>query len=99
MVGLTPHPEGWVIPVRAQPRARRHGIQGEHAGALRIAVTAPAQEGRANKALLEVLREALNLPSSAVEIIGGDKGRQKRVLVRGMGKEELETKLNTLLTL
>ena len=55
MLALTPHPEGWVLPVRAQPGARKRGIQGERAGALRVAVTAPPQDGRANEAIADYL--------------------------------------------
>ena len=62
MIPLTEHAEGLVLPVRAQPGARRNGVQGEQAGALKVAVTAPAQDGRANAALVEVLREALGRP-------------------------------------
>ena len=49
MIAVTDHAEGCVLPVRAQPGARRAGVQGEQAGALKIAVTAPPEDGRANR--------------------------------------------------
>jgi uncharacterized protein YggU (UPF0235/DUF167 family) len=52
------HAEGCVLPVRAQPGARKAGVLGEQAGALKVAVTAPPEDGRANRALVEVLAEA-----------------------------------------
>lgn len=50
-----------------RPGAKRDGIDGEHAGALKVAVTAPPQDGRANKALLEVLCESLRLKRQQID--------------------------------
>ena len=41
MIAITEHAEGCVLPVRAQPGAKRSGVQGERNGALKVAVTAP----------------------------------------------------------
>jgi uncharacterized protein (TIGR00251 family) len=97
MIILTAHAEGWVLPVHAQPAARKSGVVGEHAGALNVAVTAPPQDGRANKALAEVLREALGLKRSQVELLGGEANRGKRFLIRGLARPELEARLAALL--
>jgi uncharacterized protein (TIGR00251 family) len=83
------HPEGLVLLVRAQPAARKNGFKGEHGGALRIAVTAPPEDGRANEALVELLREKLQLKRSQVELIGGHASRDKKFLIRGLQKEDL----------
>jgi uncharacterized protein (TIGR00251 family) len=97
MIAVTPHAEGCLLPVRAQPGARKNSILGEQAGALKVAVTAPPEGGRANQALTEALREALGLKRSQVELVGGAKSRQKSFLIRGLGPAELQSKLNTLL--
>src|SRR5262252_5785918 len=97
MIAISDHAEGCVLPVRAQPGARRAGVLGEQAGCLKVAVTAPPQEGKANQALLEVLRHVLNLKRSQLELLSGEAGRQKRFLIRGMGKVELERLLATIL--
>jgi uncharacterized protein (TIGR00251 family) len=97
MIAVAEHAEGCVLPVRAQPGARKAGVMGEQAGALKVAVTAPPEDGRANKALLEVLREALGLKRSQVELLSGATGRDKRFLIRGVGKVELEARLGRLL--
>jgi uncharacterized protein (TIGR00251 family) len=97
MIVITDHAEGCVLPVRAQPGARRSGVQGEQAGALKIAVTAPPQDGRANEALVEELREVLGIRRSQVELIGGATGRDKRFLIRGIAREELERRVRALL--
>jgi uncharacterized protein (TIGR00251 family) len=97
MIALTDHAEGCLLPVRAQPGARRSGIQGERNGALKLSVTAPPEDGRANAALIEMLRKCLGLKRSQIEIIGGATGRDKRFLIRGMNKEILSQKISQLL--
>lgn len=96
MIAVTDHAEGCVLPVRAQPGARRAGVQGEQAGALKIAVTAPPEDGRANRALIEELRKALGLKRSQVELIGGQTSRDKRFLIRGLARTEVEARLSAL---
>lgn len=89
MIEVTEHSEGCVLPIRAAPGARRAGIFGEQAGALKVAVTAPAEEGRANRALLQLLRKELGLKRSQLELLSGETSRDKRVLVRGMRPRDL----------
>ena len=97
MIAVADHADGLILPVRAQPGARRVGVQGEQAGALKVAVTAPAQDGRANDALTDAVRAALGLKRSQVELVGGLTSRDKRFLIRGLARAELETKLAALL--
>ncbi len=97
MVALTDRADGCVLPVRAQPGARRNGIVGVHGGALKIAVAAPAQDGRANDALVEVLIEALGVKRSQIALVSGATSRAKRFLVRGVNSAELHTRLLGLL--
>jgi uncharacterized protein (TIGR00251 family) len=97
MIAVREHPEGCVLPVRAQPGARKAGVLGEQAGALRVAVTAPPEDGRANKALVEALREALGVKRSQVELLGGETSRDKRFLIRGVSRAELASRLAALL--
>jgi len=97
MIAITEHAEGCILPVRAQPGARKARVLGEQAGALKLAVTAPAENGRANKALLELLRELLDLKRSQVELLHGQASRQKHFIVKGLEKEELVRRLQLLL--
>jgi uncharacterized protein (TIGR00251 family) len=97
MIELGEHAEGCILPVRAQPGARRAGVQGEQNGALKVAVTAPPEDGRANQALVEVLREALGLKRSQVELLSGQTSRDKRFLIRGVAREELQRRVGELL--
>jgi uncharacterized protein (TIGR00251 family) len=97
MVTIGEHAEGWMLPVRAQPGAKKTGVLGEHAGALKVSVTAPPQDGRANQALLEALRELLGLRRSQVELLGGETSRDKRFLIRDISRAELEARITRLL--
>ncbi len=89
-ITLTPHAEGVLLAVRAQPAARRNAVLGEQANALKIAVTAPPEDGRANAALTELLRDWLGLKRSQVELSSGATNRNKSFLIRGVTVEELQ---------
>ena len=97
MIVLGEHAEGLVLPVRAQPRARKPGVHGEQAGALKVAVSAPPEGGRANEALAEAVAGALGVRRSQVELIGGATARDKRFLVRGLSRGILEQRLAEVL--
>jgi hypothetical protein len=80
--------EGVRVHIRLQPRARRERIEGvvtEADGrvALKVAVTAPPEDGKANAALVALLGKSWRLPKSAIEIVGGATDRRKTLLLRG----------------
>ena len=81
--------EGVVIHVHAQPNAKRSEVAGLHGNELKIRLHAPPVEGKANAALVEFLSELLGVPRSALEIVRGETGRTKQVLVRGRTAEQL----------
>ena len=89
MITVTPHPEGCLLAVRAQPGARKNAVIGELAGALKVTVTTPPEDGRANKAIAELLREWLGLKRCQVEIASGLANRNKQFLIRGIDVGEL----------
>lgn len=92
-IAVTPHAEGCLLAVRAQPGARKNAVVGEHGGALKVAVTAPPEDGRANEALVELLRDWLGLKRSQVELASGQTNRNKQFLIRGQTPEELSALL------
>jgi len=96
MIALQQHAEGVILPVRAQPGARKNAVVGEQNGALKVAVTAPADQGKANKALVELLCEALDVKRSQVELLKGDKSRDKRFLIRALDPSKLQERLVAL---
>lgn len=77
-------PGGARFRVKVQARARREEIVGVHDGALRVRVTAPPLEGRANRAVVELLAERLRLPRSSVKIAGGERSPLKTIEVAGL---------------
>lgn len=93
-VALREVADGLIVPVRAQPGARKAGVLGEHNGALKLAVAAPADDGRANKALIELLREVLGVKKSQIQLINGEKSRDKQFLIHGLSRQELERRLS-----
>ena len=76
------------IRVRLTPRAARDEVAGWQDGVLRVRVTAPPVEGRANAALERLLAGALGLPKTAVRVVGGAQSRDKTVAVEGIAQEE-----------
>jgi uncharacterized protein (TIGR00251 family) len=78
-----------IVSVRVSPRSSRDAIEGEHAGALKVRLTAPALEDRANKSLRRVLAARLKVPIAAVRIVAGEKNRVKRVAIAGVTREQL----------
>ncbi|HEY4978932.1 MAG TPA: DUF167 domain-containing protein [Candidatus Acidoferrum sp.] len=78
-----------VFSVRVQPRASRDEVAGVMDGALKIRLTAPAVENRANEALIEFLAELLKTAKSAVRIQSGLQSRLKRVEVRGVTRQQI----------
>lgn len=98
MIELTAHPRGVLLPVRAQAGARQNGIVGEHNGMLRVAVTAAPEKGKANKAIVAVLSDALSLSKSSIELIAGETSSQKRFLIVGASVAKLGAAIERLLT-
>ena len=97
MLELKEQDGGVVVPIHAQPRARKNGVVGLHAGRLKIAVTQPPEKGKANTALLKVLAKALGLKNSQLSLLSGETSQQKTVLVTGVSVGELQTRLQKLL--
>ena len=76
--------EDLLLEVRVQPRASRPGPAGVHGGRLRVRLSAPPIDGRANAELVERLAEAFGVPRARVVIEHGLSGRDKRVRIRGI---------------
>lgn len=97
MIAIEPHAEGSILPVRAQPGARRNGLTGEHNGRLTVAVTQVAEKGKANRAIIDVLARELSLAKSQLELLSGETASQKRVLIRGIAPDQLRQRIAAVL--
>ncbi|HEU5116747.1 MAG TPA: DUF167 domain-containing protein [Isosphaeraceae bacterium] len=93
MIALESHAEGVILPVRAKPGAKRNAIEGEHGGALKVSVTAPPEDGRANEAIVAFLADAWKLKRSQITLVSGASSRAKRFLIRGVTPEEIRASL------
>ncbi|NKQ57190.1 DUF167 domain-containing protein [Amycolatopsis sp. K13G38] len=86
------------FPVRVKPGAKRDAVGGDHAGALIVAVKAPAVEGKANEAVRQVLAKALGVRARDVVVLRGERGRDKIIGLDGApdGVEELIVRLRRM---
>ncbi len=97
MIDLAEHAEGTVLPVLAQPGAKRTALLGERQGALRLAVTAPPDKGKANDALADLIADLLGCKRSSIRLLTGPTSRQKRFLILGQSADDLRDPLQTAL--
>jgi len=86
----------WILRVRATPKSSRDAIQGMHGSALKVSVQAPPENGKANDALRKLLARKLSLRTSQVELATGQTSRDKRFLISGLSREELESRVTEL---
>jgi uncharacterized protein (TIGR00251 family) len=83
------------LAVKVQPRARKNAITGMVGDALKLALTAPAVDGRANKACIEFFANLLEVPRSSVTIASGETSRNKVIRIAGLSADEVRRRLRT----
>jgi hypothetical protein len=84
---------GVTFAVKVQPRAKKNSIAGELGDAVKVTLTAPPVDGRANQACIEFFADLLNVSRSAITIISGESSRNKVIRVSGVSVEALRQKL------
>ena len=84
---------GCTLNVRVHPGARRNAITGTHDGALKISLTTPPTDGRANAALIAFLAETLNTPRAAITLTTGATSRTKTLHLEALTPDALTTAL------
>jgi uncharacterized protein (TIGR00251 family) len=89
MIEVVQIDRGVILPVRAQAGARRNGILGVRDGMLRVAVTAAPEKGKANRAIVTVLSDALGVPKSAIQLTDGETSPRKRFLIVDASGEQI----------
>ncbi len=90
-------PAGATFAVKVHPRARRNAVAGELGDALKLSLTSPPVEGRANSACIEFLAEVLSVAKSSVSIAAGETSRQKLIRVAGLTAQEVRARLEPYL--
>lgn len=78
------HAKGVLLHLHIQPGASRTEITGRYGDALKIRVQAPPVDGKANKTLLAFLSKLFGIPASRVQLLKGETGRRKTVLINGL---------------
>ena len=84
---------GVTFAIRVQPRASRNAVVGELGDALKIALTSPPVDGKANDAVVEFLAKLLDVSRSSVTIAAGETSRNKIIRVSGVTAGEVEQRL------
>ena len=87
--------QGVSFAVKVHPRAKRNAITGELGDALKVSLTTPPVDGRANEACIEFFAKLLNVPRSSVTIASGHSSRNKIIRVVGLSAEELRKRIAT----
>ena len=82
-----------VIKVKLIPRSSRNEIIGKENDVVKVKLTAPPVEGKANKALVQFLAKKLGKPKRDVEIVSGERSRLKSIRVHGLSIEEVMERL------
>ena len=93
MIPIQESGRGVTFAVKVHPRAGKNVITGELGDALRLSLTSPPVEGRANDACIEFFANLLKLPHSSVTIASGQTSRQKVIRVSGLSAGEVRRRL------
>jgi uncharacterized protein (TIGR00251 family) len=72
------------IKIKVEPRSSKSGIVGLYGDALKVKLTSPPVEGKANKELVEVLAKECGIRKSDVEIVSGKSSKNKLVRIAGI---------------
>ena len=93
MITLRDTPDGCTLPVRVHPGAKRNAVTGTHDGAVKISLTTPPTDGRANEALIAFLAERLDVPRARIALVSGQTSRSKVLRITGLSAAEVESRL------
>jgi uncharacterized protein (TIGR00251 family) len=93
MIRLHETPAGVSFAVKVHPRAKKNAITGVIGDALKLSLTAPPVEGRANQACIEFLANVLEVPRTSITIASGETSRRKMIRIAGLSPQELRQRL------
>jgi uncharacterized protein len=93
MISISESNTGVTFAIRVHPRAKKAAITGELGQALKVSLTAPALEGRANDACIDFFAKVLKVPRSSITIASGAGGRNKVIRVTGVTAQYVRDRL------
>jgi len=85
--------DGVTFAIKVHPRARKNSITGQLGDVLKVSLTSPPIDGRANQACIEFFAKLLKVPRSSVTIASGQSSRNKVVRVAGLTADEVRQRL------
>ncbi len=95
MSAIKNSPAGVTFAVKVHPRAKKNAITGKVGDALKVSLTAPPVDGKANQSCIDFFAKLLNVPRSSVTIAAGQNSRNKVIRVTGLSAEEVTRRLGT----
>jgi len=95
MIPIHESANGVTFAVKVHPHAKKNAITGELGDALKLALTAPPVDGRANQACIEFFANLLDVPRSSVTIASGETSRRKVIRVVGLSADAVRERLET----
>jgi uncharacterized protein len=87
----TPH--GATFAIKVHPRAKKDAITGEVGEALKVSLTSPPVDGRANETCIDFFAKLLKVSRSSVTIAAGESSRNKVIRISGLHAEEIRSRL------
>ena len=93
MVSIHESSAGLTFAIKVHPRAKKNAITGEVGDSLKVALTAPPVDGKANDACIDFFAKLLKVPRSSVTIVAGLTSRNKVIRVAGLSAEEVRGRL------
>jgi uncharacterized protein (TIGR00251 family) len=96
VVALRSSADGLLVGVRVSPSAKRTRVSGLYGDRLKVQVTAPPEDNRANHELVRMMAEWLGVARECVSLHSGNTSRDKTVAVRGLDERELGERLQAL---
>lgn len=93
MVAVQNSSSGATFAIKVHPRAKKNAITGEVGDALKVALTAPPVDGKANGACVEFFAKLLKVPRSSVSIASGQTSRNKVIRVAGLTSQQVRERL------
>ena len=90
---VTERKGGTVIPFWIQPKASRNKIMGLYGDKIKLAITAPPVDGKANKEVCKIVAKLLKVPKTSVSIVSGESSRRKLIFVPISDKKSVIEKI------
>jgi uncharacterized protein (TIGR00251 family) len=96
MSAFSEHARGTAIALQVQPKASRTEIAGAVGDMLKVRVAAPPVDGAANQELVNWFAKQLKVPKSAVQLLSGERGRRKVILIEGLDVASVKAALDVV---